>query len=82
MLEWSVHNPKGSGYDLQIIAASGQNTRILTTVRPGRSYVVEGARDVCVRRVAVPARILVSAEGEILPDTLPPPRGLKRVGRS
>lgn len=80
MLEFSVVNPPQSGYVLEIITASDLgDTRVLATVRPGRSYTVPGARDVCVRRLAVPPRILVTSEGEILTDTLPPSRGMKRV---
>jgi hypothetical protein len=80
--EWSIVNPPESGYDLHVVAASGLgNTRVVAVVRPGRSYTVEGARDVCVRRIAVPARILVTSEGEILKDTLPPSRGMRRLNR-
>lgn len=80
MHEWSVHNPPESGYDLQVVVASGLgDTRVLATVRPGRSYTVPGARDVCVRRLVVPPRILISSEGEILKDTLPRSRGMRRL---
>lgn len=80
MHEWSVVNPPQSGYVLQLVVASPLgDTRILATVRPGRSYTVPGARDVCVRRLAVPPRILISSEGEILPDTLPPSRGMRKL---
>lgn len=80
MREFSVHNPPQSGYVLQIVTASDLgDTRVLATVRPGRSYTVPGARDVCVRRLVVPPRILMTSEGEILQDTLPPSRGMKRV---
>jgi hypothetical protein len=82
MLEWSIQNPPNSGYDLQVVVASGLgDTKVLATVRPGRSYQVPGARDVCVRRLAVPPRILITSEGEILKDTLPRSRGMRRLNR-
>jgi hypothetical protein len=78
--EWQIVNPPNSGYSLEVVAASRLgDTRVIAVVRPGRSYTVEGARDVCIRRLAVPARILISSEGEILPDTLPPSRGMRRL---
>lgn len=80
MREFSVVNPRDSGYVLEVITASDLgDTRVLAKVRPGRSYTIPGARDVCIRRLTIPPRILVTSEGEILSDTLPPSRGMRRV---